>query len=536
MNQTDHRNDPLNKISFILLCLFPISFLSTGVLNLMLIIFSFLSLIFIIKNNTKYILKDKYFLVIGLFFLYLIFQSLFVEYDQSTIKSLFYLKFFFLIIFLSLIAKFQKFNISSVSKISLIFSLFLTFDIYLQFFTGSDIFNLPGEMGGELKSGKIINATRFAGFFGSELIAGSFLTSLGFAYLSLYYHDKKFSKLNILFFFIILTLISLAVIMTGDRSPFISILFIIFFNIALNKGARLYFLIYSFIISIFLFLFIIHNPASYHRYFSEMKRYFNFNNISFDTSIVVTNSEIYDYKNLLKKLSQDSISDNSIEDVKSKLDLLIKKKEANNIKDEQYLEFQNYRDLINKKQIDRLTSKLEEKLKLFENDLNVFLKFKDKFNRIASEENLLLKYYKYYENSPWGQHHSAALDIFRDNKILGTGVRSYRYVCQEYDKDNLYLSHSRCSTHPHNLHFELLSEVGLIGHIIFLILVIGLFIKIFSKNNSKKLFHNFSFIFLLSILISFLVPFKPTGAIFSSWFGASFWFVFSSTYYLYLKK
>ena len=34
-------------------------------------------------------------------------------------------------------------------------------------------------------------------------------------------------------------------------------------------------------------------------------------------------------------------------------------------------------------------------------------------------------------------------------------------------KENLKFTHLRCSTHPHQIHFELLSEQGLIGYFIF---------------------------------------------------------------------
>lgn len=530
-------NELFNRISFFFLCLFPVSFLYTGFLNALLVVFTLLSIIFIILTRSTEIFENKYFVVLGLFFLYLIFQSFLIEYNQSIIKSFFYLKFFFLFLFCSFIVKFQKINIFLVSKINLLFCVILSFDIFFQFFLGTDIFGLSGEMGGQLKDGLSLESTRFAGFFGNELVAGTFLSTLGFVYLSIFFYHKDYSKLNILLFFVIFSLMCVAVLMTGDRSPLISLIFIVLFNIAFNKGARLYFLIYSFILIILFILFISFNPASKHRYVLEMKRYLNFDNIGFNTSISITNSAIIDYKYLVELIKKDPhpLYD-GINEVKLHIDKVVNLKEENNIEDEQYVEFLNYKNLLNNNDINVLISLLKDKIREYEKDLKVFLKFQDKFDNIEKEKNFIIKYYKYYKNSPWGQHHSAALDIFRDHKLFGTGIRSYRYICHSYDDDQLYLSHTRCSSHPHNIHFELLSETGLIGYIIFLFLTISIFLKIFFKNNDKTFFKNFSFVFILSILMAFIIPFKPTGALFSSWFGSSFWFVFSSTYYLYLKK
>ena len=48
--------------------------------------------------------------------------------------------------------------------------------------------------------------------------------------------------------------------------------------------------------------------------------------------------------------------------------------------------------------------------------------------------------------------------IFNQNKIFGSGPRSYRNECENY-KINRY----SCDTHPHNYYIQLLSETGLIG-------------------------------------------------------------------------
>ena len=83
-----------------------------------------------------------------------------------------------------------------------------------------------------------------------------------------------------------------------------------------------------------------------------------------------------------------------------------------------------------------------------------------------------------------GLHHNlmiTSLRIFNDNKIFGSGPRSYRNVC-DIHKINRF----SCDTHPHNYYLQLLSETGIIG-ILFLISIYLLIIKeIFSVYLDKK--------------------------------------------------
>jgi hypothetical protein len=86
-----------------------------------------------------------------------------------------------------------------------------------------------------------------------------------------------------------------------------------------------------------------------------------------------------------------------------------------------------------------------------------------------------------------------------------------------------------CNTHPHNLFFEFLSELGLIGLIflsigffyIFINFIITLKKSIFLKNNVN--FH-YSFLFsLLGIMLS-IFPLFPSGSFFNNWLSSIFYF------------
>ena len=62
---------------------------------------------------------------------------------------------------------------------------------------------------------------------------------------------------------------------------------------------------------------------------------------------------------------------------------------------------------------------------------------------------------------PYGDHYKAALEVFERNKIFGVGIRNY---APESSK-NIYAKNA--SVHPHQVHFEFLSELGLFGYFCF---------------------------------------------------------------------
>ena len=53
-------------------------------------------------------------------------------------------------------------------------------------------------------------------------------------------------------------------------------------------------------------------------------------------------------------------------------------------------------------------------------------------------------------------HYKTSMNIFINNKINGSGVNSFRKVCNE-DK---YFVQNGCSTHPHNFYVQILAELG----------------------------------------------------------------------------
>lgn len=131
-----------------------------------------------------------------------------------------------------------------------------------------------------------------------------------------------------------------------------------------------------------------------------------------------------------------------------------------------------------------------------------------------SNQNLNQKIAKMARDNPWTAHFLTATEIFKDSPIFGKGVRSFRYECKKYPDVKTSYAYLRCSTHPHNLFFEIISEIGSIGLIMFLLIIFEL-LRTKKKSYSNNL--------ILYLFFATIIPIKPTGAIFSTWFGAILW-------------
>lgn len=160
---------------------------------------------------------------------------------------------------------------------------------------------------------------------------------------------------------------------------------------------------------------------------------------------------------------------------------------------------------------------------------NVFIKQTEFFKRILVVKNTN-SFTEKFQNIKYFAHYDAALKIFKDHPLNGVGSKNFRKKCshEKYFNENLKLSQFRCSTHPHQIHFEILSEQGLLGYLTFFYMII-----LFIHNNLKLSFMNKN-IFSYSaniFLIIFLIPILPGGGVFSSFNGALFWIIFAIANY-----
>ena len=120
-------------------------------------------------------------------------------------------------------------------------------------------------------------------------------------------------------------------------------------------------------------------------------------------------------------------------------------------------------------------------------------------------------------------HYKIATNIFKQNLLFGKGFKTYKIESynKKYFDDDLEFSIGLGSTHPHQLHFEILSELGIIGYI----LIISNFIFLIFKQTSLK--KNFLTKGSILFLIASLFPLLPSGSFFTSFVATIFFINYS---------
>jgi hypothetical protein len=319
---------------------------------------------------------------------------------------------------------------------------------------------------------------RFTGIFNEEIVAGGFIFTFGFLGLSYFIIKQKYNL-----FFLFIFFFSFGIILTGDRNPLLMVFLVIFFNIIFNKSLRKYFLIYSFVLFFAVSAMTFFTEKSYNRYILDIRQMLERSQPVFKTEY---------WKNNQQKI-------------------YLEKYKINNPK-----------NMVLKK-------KLEENREYFKflNDLESI--------KNNSNGNIFKEYMYLLRNTIYGSHYLTAIEIIKDNPIFGTGVRTFRIVCR--DSENEIMSFNRgdgCSTHPHNLHLEIISEIGFLGYFLFTIMIILLFYNVIFAQRVTEANRTVT-IYLLSLILAAVFPFKPSGSIFSTWLGAQIWLLIAINYLFIIK-
>jgi hypothetical protein len=123
-------------------------------------------------------------------------------------------------------------------------------------------------------------------------------------------------------------------------------------------------------------------------------------------------------------------------------------------------------------------------------------------------------------------HYEVAWQIIKDYPITGVGNLKFRHICHniKYNDIRIFYTKQRCSTHPHQVHFEILSEQGIIGYLIIIFAIFNVLFNSFKiYRKTGDLIHLSSILFVLTSFI----PLLPTGSFFSTFNGSIFWINFS---------
>ena len=132
----------------------------------------------------------------------------------------------------------------------------------------------------------------------------------------------------------------------------------------------------------------------------------------------------------------------------------------------------------------------------------------------------------FYKESQYGAHQDAAIKIFKEFPIFGVGVKNFRHESnkEKYKNLDLKATNSKQTTHPHQIHLELLSETGIFGYLSFIIFI--LFSLVIGIKNFSKYKNPYQLASILFVITSIL-PILPSGSFLSTFNSAIFWINFS---------
>ena len=237
-----------------LLALLPVSFIAGNmIININVLILIVSTLVLYGKEVFKFQFKilDKFILLFFLLILFtatyndifFIINDLYPSGYHTILKSILFLKYLFLYLIIKFLIGNRIIGLKYFFVSCTLCTLFVSFDIFYQFIFGKDLFGFETI------------GRRLSGPFGDELIAGGYLqrfSIFSFFLIPLFLNrfSNKYLKYLIPIFFVIF--IS-ALMLSGNRMPFILFLFTISLIVVFQKQARKYLI--SFII-IFSFLFI----------------------------------------------------------------------------------------------------------------------------------------------------------------------------------------------------------------------------------------------------------------------------------------
>ena len=128
-----------------------------------------------------------------------------------------------------------------------------------------------------------------------------------------------------------------------------------------------------------------------------------------------------------------------------------------------------------------------------------------------------------WRSSDYGLVWQSAYDVWMQSPFFGAGLHKYREACENLGIYGTYIDPVGPGVcfHPHNITLQLLSETGIIGFILFYLMVIFLAISSISTYFTKKLWLNFAVV--LTIIFSCFLPIQTGTSFFANKYGAIIW-------------
>ena len=275
------KNTYHNSLLFtsVLLILMPPALISGPFLpDLFIVMIFFISLLIFNKKKELFSLKSNFFLLFLIFYIYLIFTSIFSDNFYESIKPSFtYVRFGIFSLAIVFILNNKKDFIKHFYLVMCFTLVILVFDGYFQFITGKNIFGFKG-----------VRPDRLGGLFFDELILGSYLGKILPIFCTFYILNKNY--FNKYYIFIFVLLIYILIFLSGERAAFFTttlyLIMVTPFLIGIKKTTILFVLI-----GILFGVFISSNKSFKSRYVDQMLLH-TFN-IGRNPNLVVNDTKLF---------------------------------------------------------------------------------------------------------------------------------------------------------------------------------------------------------------------------------------------------
>lgn len=274
-------------ISFKLLIFFlfsiPITIISGPFIPDLTILLAFIVFIFLLIKN-QITLKFSFFVLLSISFFFLVILSFIISLNDETIFGgyLFYIRFPIMSLIIFHVCKKYTESLEILYLIMTFLLAIVSCDAIFQYIFGYNIIGLEDEI-----------QNRISGFFGDEYILGKYLFFMNVIYF--YLHFRKPSRFKLVFCCNFL-LITIAIILSGERTSLLLYLMFIFLFLFLTNLIKPLFKIFLFILVPLILSFIVLTNQSYLERFYPG---FEISSFLLDPSTLVDMSNKYFYTNFL---------------------------------------------------------------------------------------------------------------------------------------------------------------------------------------------------------------------------------------------
>lgn len=251
--------DFFSRLNFLVLLIFPVLFiLGNSFVNIGVIYFTLSCIILIYYKKINLFSKTENILFMVLFSYILVNSLLNYNNFENVLKSIALFRFIFFSTAIVYVLKNLSLGNKIILKYIYSFIIFFVFiDIIYQYSFGIDLF---GYEPGMCENGSCL---RYQGVFGKELIAGSFFAYFALVAILFLFQEKI---LNLIFL-----ILGVAIIITGDRSPFIAYIIFWFLYILISNQSYKKKILLLFSSLIIFFLIINFSSSSQKRYIGLVK-------------------------------------------------------------------------------------------------------------------------------------------------------------------------------------------------------------------------------------------------------------------------